>query len=672
MLKNIILSFCLCFYSLSILAQVIKSPDIVFGKVSIEDLSATKYSLDSNAVAVVLYEKGISYYDFNANGMKLVHEKHVRIKILSPNAANWTRFEIPTYKPKGNYQNRQQENVESLEGFTHILQDGKIIRHKLESQDVFTVDIDQNMQLTRFIMPLVEVGAVVEYRYKMTSDYLFNLQGWQFQKEIPVLWSEYEVKIPDYMSYVQFVQGYEDFTIESKNKVLDYFSFNGQIQTTNVMVYQWVMQNIPTFKVLPFMENPANNIARMDFVLESFLFPNMPKRQTIPSTWETIYEKLTKDEKIDNFAKKTGGLKEIVQKITATSIGETAIMQALFDYVKQNISYTGEKTRNPSQRNPEKVLESKKGNYADINLLLVALLKQAKIEANPLVLAGKETGNANPQYPILHRLNTIVAVAIADQTTYYLDATSKLHTTKMLPLRCLNGNGILLADSMQLIRLVPEVESRKIIQANLTIESTTIENTNTILGTMNVEESGYIAANSRQILENQSKEVFIQKSLTSEGEGIGMENLLTENDTIPYQNLKASVKITSQQQTEPSNKEFGFYPMLCLREQKNPFAEPKRKSPVDFVFPFIEDYRITYTIPATYSIKSLPTSADFALGNGEVTYRYIVSQKENQITIIHLLSVSSTKVAPKNYDGLQKFWDNIIQKHQEKIVLQKK
>ncbi len=694
-------TFCLIFCLLlnsKTHAQIVKStdqksPEISFAKVSIDELASTQYDFykldsikfDKNIAAVILYEKGISYYDFSAYSMKLVHEKHVRIKILSNDAAIWTKFEIPTYKPKSSQQN---ESIETLEGYTHILKDGKIIRHKLEAQDVFTTKVSKDVELTRFAMPFCEVGAVIEYRYKMTSDYIFNLQGWEFQKAIPVLWSEYEIKIPDYFSYTQFLQGYENFVVENKVDGLDYFTFNQRMETTSVTTYKWAMKNVPAFKSMIFMENPAANIARMDFVLDSFKFPMMSKRETTPTTWEAIYAAIKKDEKIIDFVKKTSELKEIVQKLTSTTVGETAKMKVLFNYVKTTIKYNGELGRNPSVKNPEKILEAKKGNFADINLLLVAMLKQADLQANPLVLAGKETGIANPKYPIFNQLNSTIATVTADGVLYYLDATQPFTTPSMLPLRCLNGNGLLLTntpESMQNLRLVPEVESRKIIRGNLSInvpENITNNNlTSDIIGNMRVEESGYIALGSREILQNQSKEIFIQKSLTAEGEGVGMENLTIINDTLPDNNLLASVNITAYNKvvilpnSNKTKQEISFYPMLCLHEKLNPFIEKNRKFPVDFVFPFIEDYRITYTIPTGYKIKTMPTDGDFTLANGEITYRYAITQSNNQntnqITITHLLSVSTSKILPKNYAELQGFWDKIVQKHAEKIVLEK-
>lgn len=660
-------------------AQITKSPAVEFGKVSLEELATQKYAIDSNAVAVILYEKGISYYASESSVLKLVHERHVRIKILSEKAASWAKFEIPTFKSRGS---DQKEVLETLEGYTHLLKDGKVVRHKLEAQDVFKITPMENLDVTRFVMPYCEVGAVVEYHYKMTSDYIFNLQGWEFQKSIPTLWSEYEIKIPEYFSYFQLVQGYEEFSLQSKNEGADYFAFNGMLNTADVSTYKWAIKELPAFVPLPFMENPAHNIPRVDFSLDSFKFPFMSERETNPSTWETIYKALKKDDRLYGFVKKTGGLKEIVQNITANKTTETDKMKSLYQYVKKNVKWNGEFSRQASLKNPEKVLEVKKGNSADINLLLVALARQAGLPANPLVLSSKETGVFNPKLPIFQRMNIAIAAVVADGILYKLDATQAFATPEILPLRCFNGGGILVADTMQIMRLVPEVESRKIIQGNFTFPNFNLDNNTNqsldILGQVNIEEKGYIALNSREIIASQSKENFIQQSLLTANKGVGVDKIMISNDSLVDENLKSTVDVTAFRSANfvatngNTPAKITFRPLLFLGETENPFGEKSRKYPVDFVFPFIEDYTVTFTIPDGYTIESLPKPEEFASINGEILCRFQVSQAYKQVTIKHLLSISTLRTMPKNYGELREFWDRLVKKHLEQVVLVRK
>jgi transglutaminase-like putative cysteine protease len=679
-----LIAFILIFLANQSIAQITENPKeqimptVQFGKINVADFT-TPNMVDSNTVAAVLYEKGSSYYVSEASVMKLVHERHVRIKILSEKAVQWTRFEIPTYRPRGT---DQEEKIETIEGYTHILKDGKIIRHKLEAQDVFTVRPVPDVEIMRFIMPYCEVGAIVEYRYKMVSDFIFNLQGWEFQKEIPILWSEYEVKVPEYLSFLQFSQGYETFTIEKQSQEKDYFSFGGMLNTADIGVYQWAVKNIAAFEPLPFMENPADNITKIDFLLQGFKFPFMSKREENLTTWEQVYKELKKDDKITGFVKRTSEVKEITQTLIANQSSETQKMQAIFDYVKKNIKWNGEFSRWASVKNPEKVLAAKKGNTADINLLLVTMCKQAGLNANPLVLARKETGKAYPKQPRIDRMNMVVAGVVADNQTYKLDATQPFTTPIMLPLACLNGNGLLVADEMQLIKLLPDIESRKTVEGNFSLQITENMPNNTkidLKGQVNITEKGYITQKSRNTIANQSKELFIQQSLLTENKGVSMENIVIANENIPEEDLKASATLTTRNQAQIAVTKNGsqthstitFNPLLFLQETQSPFTQIERKYPIDFVFPFIEDYTMRFAIPTGYSVETLPKTEEFTFLNSEIVYRYEVTESNNQIIVKHLLSVSTAQVLPKNYAFLREFWGKIVKKHQEQIVLKK-
>jgi len=43
----------------------------------------------------------------------------------------------------------------------------------------------------KFAFPNVREGSIIEYKYTMVSPYIFQLDDWKFQYEIPVKWSEF-------------------------------------------------------------------------------------------------------------------------------------------------------------------------------------------------------------------------------------------------------------------------------------------------------------------------------------------------------------------------------------------------------------------------------------------------------------------------------------------------
>jgi hypothetical protein len=372
-----------------------------------------------------------------------------------------------------------------------------------------------------------------------------------------------------------------------------------------------------------------------------------------------------------DFAKKTSGLGEIVKKITQDLNDKPfAKMQALFDYVKQNITWNGELSHLATAKKPENILQSRKGNAADLNLLLVALCKEAALKSYPTVLATKETGKASPDAPILNRLNYAVAAVEIDNKTYLLDATSPNHTPDFLPLNCLNGKALVIGNAPQTIDLKPTTENTKNMALDLQVLPT-----GELSGTMNGEESGYIAHRSREIAKNNNIELCIQKSLQLEGKGINILSYQVLNDTLPYQNLqiKASIQATANAaNTVATTKEISWLPLFVLGESINPFADTQRKYPVDFVFPFTENFTLVYHIPANYQLKTLPSNSTFGTEDKSLSYIFEILQSNGTLKVLHQLKVNQSKVEPAKYEDLRNFWEKIVQKHKEKIVLERK
>jgi hypothetical protein len=59
-----------------------QSDPIKFGKVELADLQMKSYAPDTSAEAVILGDYGKSYFKYGPDGFQIVHDRHVRIKIL--------------------------------------------------------------------------------------------------------------------------------------------------------------------------------------------------------------------------------------------------------------------------------------------------------------------------------------------------------------------------------------------------------------------------------------------------------------------------------------------------------------------------------------------------------------------------------------------------------------
>jgi hypothetical protein len=158
-----------------------------FGKVQIPDVEMKQYELDTSASAVVLCDFGKSYFQYQSEkGFQVVFERTTRIKIFKKSGYEYANVEVPYYKKS----NSEKEVVTELKGYTYNLENGKMVKTKLTGESIFDEDKTENWKLKKFSLPNVKEGSVIEYTYTIKSDFLFTFREWEFQSDIPVIWSE--------------------------------------------------------------------------------------------------------------------------------------------------------------------------------------------------------------------------------------------------------------------------------------------------------------------------------------------------------------------------------------------------------------------------------------------------------------------------------------------------
>src|SRR6187549_3278376 len=212
-MRKLILSATLVLLLINSQAQD-KSP-VKFGKISAEDFKTSVYSVDSNAAAVVIADIGNSTITGNVKGWFSIEFRHFkRIHILKKGSYELADVQIPLY-----INGRNEEELQGLKAYTYNLENGKVVETKLEKSGVFQDKLNKNHLVKKFTFPVIKEGSIIEYEYTIHSDFIFNLQPWEFQGSYPRLWSEYNVSIPEFLYYVFLSQGNQyDLSRTTKNK----------------------------------------------------------------------------------------------------------------------------------------------------------------------------------------------------------------------------------------------------------------------------------------------------------------------------------------------------------------------------------------------------------------------------------------------------------------------
>lgn len=114
-----------------------------------------------------------------------------------------------------------------------------------------------------------------------------------------------------------------------------------------------------------------------------------------------------------------------------------------------------------------------------------------------------------------------------------------------------------------------------------------------------------------------------------------------------------------------------FTPVLVGRTKENPFTSPKRMYPVDFGTSSNDIYQMNMIIPDGYKVEELPQSKAFSLEGKGGSYIYQVAQSGSTISLTTKLTIDKTLYLPTEYDMLREFFNLIVAKESEQIVLKK-
>ncbi|MEI9810609.1 MAG: transglutaminase domain-containing protein [Bacteroidota bacterium] len=304
-----------------------------------------------------------------------------------------------------------EEELSSLKAVTYNLVNGEVTETKLEIKSaVFKDKISKNWVVRKFTFPAIKEGSIIEYEYKVQSNFKFNLQPWEFQGAYPELWSEYNVTMPEFYYYVTLSQGYQPFHIKDQKKrsgnfvVSDNTGAGSSDRTTfsaGVTDYRWVMKDVPALKEESYTSTLSNHISKIEFQLAERRLPL--SQQNIMGTWTQTCEELLQNENFGySLDRDNPWLDDVITETTVNTTNRLEKARNIYAYLRDNMTCTNY-NRMYLEQSLKNVLKNRNGNEAEINLLLVAMLRKAGLDAEPVMLSTRSHGYTYAMYPLIER-----------------------------------------------------------------------------------------------------------------------------------------------------------------------------------------------------------------------------------------------------------------------------
>jgi hypothetical protein len=649
-----------------------KAP-IKFGDIPMEDMKMTVYPKDSSAAAVVLADYGTSTIEYSeSGGFQINFERIRRIKILTKDGLKFADFSISLY-----HSGDDEERISGLKVVTYNLENGKIVETKAKSDAFFKERYTENIDLTKVAWANVKEGSVIEISYKIRSDFLANFQDWEFQSTIPTRWSEYRASIPEYFTYQKYMQGYVALSISENSMKSGSLSYTVREQAqsnfsrgklaTETMEYQvqtfrWGVENVPAFKAEPFITTSNDYISKLNFELSYTKFPGEAMKPYM-GTWEdinTVYWDAVDDEINGN-----GSLKDDVATATAGATTDEQKVSQIFDFVRNAVLWDETYRKYPGQ-SPKKVLDSKKGSSAEINILLASMIEKTKIPVFPVLLSTRDHGFINENIPVSSQFNYVICAVKLGEKFVLLDATTRMLPFGAIPERCLNGQGMLVsAEGFKWTSLKPTMKSRTIFSADMAFANEGALNT-----TLKIDKTGYHSARARNRYLVIGESEYMKDFLSERQWNISKSEFANVNEIqLPF---KETHQLTVNEPATVTDNTIYFNPFIIARQDENPFKSENRQYPVDFVNPFEETYMAKITVPDGYVVDELPPSKIYTLPENAARYTYSLTQNGNVLNLTSSFVINRALFAQTEYVNLRDFYGQVVAKQAEQVVLKKK
>lgn len=634
--------------SLSAFAQKNK-----LGKVTIEELKEKVHSKDTAAVAAIIFKSGKTRFDYDPDGSPLiVTEVDVKIKIYKKGGYDWATHEVPYYVSGGS----SRETVNFFDAAVYNLENGAIVKTKLKSDGEFTEEVTENWRKKKIALPNVKEGSIVEYNYVIKSPFIVAFPTWDFQYAIPVNQIDYSVHMPEYYSYNSLMRGSLIPTI-SKDVVV-----NAKYKFSEARV-SYSMKDVPALRDERFVNNIRNYTSLIEHELSS-VRQNDGTIKKYAQTWDDVVKSIYDNDDFGRELRSTSYFEDELNAVISNAKDDDEKIALIFSFVKNRMNWN-ERFSYSCKNGVKRAYKEKVGDVAEINLMLTAMLRHAGFSANPIILSTRKNGIAF--YPSRTAFNYVICGVEVKNKIILLDATSKNAMPDILPTRALNWFGrVIRKDGTSAeVSLTPKISSKQSIN---------------ILADMDVD--GKLSGKAREQYTEYNAFVFRENSLKMAKDsylenlekrygGIEIEEYSTTNDKELGNPIIENYSFVQANATEKIGDKIYFSPLLHHAETENPFTQLERKYPVDFSFPYQDNYMFNITIPEGYIIETLPAPVNLAMENNLGSFKYNISSTGNRIQVKAVLDINQAVVTPESYETLKDFYKAMIEKQNEKVVLRK-
>jgi hypothetical protein len=642
-------------FSVSIISAQKEIPS--YGKIDKADLLLKECEFDKDAEAYTLLNYGDVHYSIIGGDFGIITDRRTRIKILKEKGLDEANIKIRFYS-KSDY-----ENIKNISGTTYNLDNsGNVVTTKLEKSSVYIKKINNKISEVSFTMPDVKVGSVIEYKYTDEKKSIGSLDDWYFQDDIPTRISMYRILIPSVFRFVTQVLTYQN--VEQNDKVVnDAILYHGSVISEKSEEKTYILRNIIALPDEPFMRAEKDYLQRVVSQLQRIIYPS-GEIEEVRSTWAKLTKDLLDDEDFGLQLKKNLPHTRSLDDSLKNVIGDYNKMILIHNYVRNNMNWNGGESIY-SFEGIKSAWDKKSGNNAELNFILINLLRDAGIKACPLLVSTKDNGTVNTIYPFLGQFNNTMTCVFIGDNKYFLNAADKYNPAYLIPYDVLDNEGFIVDD---LYGGWVTLSNKKDNWKNVVSVFAEITPDALMQGKATIYSYGY--SKNPRVKEWREDKSSFDDYFTKEFTGMKVEDVEVKNDDIDT--LPLQQKFSFSLPVNASGEYQYFTLNLFQGLEKNPFIADDRKTDIDFNYPRSYSLVGKVIIPSGYEFDDLPKNIKMIMPDSSITLQRLLQVENNDINFRITLDFSKSIYAANTYAAFQDFYKKLFNTLNEQIVIKKK
>ncbi len=621
-----------------------------------EELSMQSIPEVPGAPAVYLYREQTTEDALRSYGY------YVRLKVLTEGGKEYANVELPFGSKAG-------VSIDNIAGRT-IHPDGTVTPFNGKPYEKLVEKVrGYKVKEKVFTLPAVEVGSILEYRYRQHYDDSYFLHpDWYVQSELFTRKAHYSWKPNNSNSYI----------VDERGSVLSSVAWTpilpkgAQVMESHLptggSLIQLDIADVPPLPKEEYMP-PLDSVSyRVLFYYTSY--------KTSSEYWQKQGKFWSKDR--DKFIGPKDGVKAAVNGIVAPAESSDAKLRKLYAFVEtlENTDYTRERTSQEEHAvglkdasSTDDILSRKRGTGDQITELFVAMARAAGFKSYLFAVANRRDRIFLESYLTFQQLDDDLAIVNVDGKDLLFDPGQRYCAYGQLAWPHYYTGGLRQTENGAQVASTGKANYKQ--EHTSRIADLKLDEHGSATGSVVLQLTGDAALHWRQEGlrgDDTSLNRDLKENLESMLPG-GMEVRVTNVDNLT--NAEKDLKITYEVKGAvgaPAGKRLLVQGSFFEVNAKPKFTSAKRDLAVDMRYPGSVQDAVRFTLPDSLAIESAP-NADAGKYKGSAAFNTSSKRTPNTITLYRNVTVGETIFPSEDYPELRSFYSKLEAKDQEPLVL---